>query len=340
MGKGFNRFWSKKKVRGWKRRIRQIQQWKQRNFNVGINDFNYDHAKIQSVKASPPMWYRRLIEDAMLEIYHNWKKQLIERGEPFYLRIWLFHPRFYKSQVVAGIRDRIDWYENVFDLPENQDQSFPYQEYSSNRYNLHDVTWELRIDDVVHLEKFYELTPQEVEVLQKTAYSITQTSDGDTLYAVRVGSVWLGSYQIAPNDDDALYNKGNALIDKERYPEAIAAYDKALELKPDRVSAWFNKGFALYYLKRYPEALAAYDKALEFQPNDDNLWYNKACCYALQGNVDLALENLRVAINLNIECIETAKNDSDFEIIRANESFRGLIADNNKQVASRVGKCT
>lgn len=107
----------------------------------------------------------------------------------------MFHPRFSHSQVVAGIRERIDWYENVFPIPENQYEPFPYEEYGSNHYNLHDVTWELRIDDVVHYEKIDELTPQEVEVLQKTAYDITQTSNGDTLYAVWLGSVWLGSYQ-------------------------------------------------------------------------------------------------------------------------------------------------
>jgi hypothetical protein len=107
--------------------------------------------------------------------------------------IWLFHPRFSNSQVVAGIRERIDWYENIFAIPDNQDQPFPYQEYASNRYNLHDMAWELRIDDIVHWEKYNELTPQEVEVFQKTAYSITQASNGDTLYAVRLGSVWVSS---------------------------------------------------------------------------------------------------------------------------------------------------
>ncbi|KZL51011.1 hypothetical protein PN488_13175 [Nodularia spumigena CS-591/12] len=196
---------NKKKIRGWKKRIRQIEKWKQRNFNVDLSNSNYDHVKIwihpwsSLAKPSPPLWYRRLILSAMFEIYHNWKKQLIERGEPFYLKIWLFHPRFSHSQVVAGIGERIDWYENVFPIPENQYEPFPYQEYDSNLYNLHDLTWELRIDDFEQYEKMDELTPQEVEVLQKTAYHITQTSDGDTLYAVWLGSVWVGDIEY-PND--------------------------------------------------------------------------------------------------------------------------------------------
>ncbi len=182
-----------KKIRGKKRRIKQIQKWKEQNFNIELNKFNFAHVKIKVspwsrnfAKGSPPLWYRRLILSAMFEIYHNWKNQLIEMREPFYLKIWLFHPRFSNSQVVAGIRERIDWYENIFAIPDNQDQPFPYQEYASNRYNLHDMAWELRIDDIMHWEKYNELTPQEVEVFQKTAYSITQASNGDTLYAVRL----------------------------------------------------------------------------------------------------------------------------------------------------------
>ncbi|MGF1673759.1 MAG: hypothetical protein ACFCUV_08760 [Rivularia sp. (in: cyanobacteria)] len=193
-----------KKIRGLKRRIRHIQKWKQQNFNVSLSNSNYDYVKIKIspwprslrfAKLSPPLWYRRLILSAMFEIYHNWKKQLLERGEPFYLKIWLFHPRFSHSQVVAGIGERIDWYQNIFPIPENQYEPFPYSEYASNHYNLHDVKWELRIDDFEHYEKMDELTPQEVEILQKTAYHITQTSDGDTLYAVWLGSVWVGDIQ-------------------------------------------------------------------------------------------------------------------------------------------------
>ena len=40
-------------------------------------------------------------------------------------------------------------------------------------------------------------------------------------------------------------NKGIALFNLGRYEEALKAYDKAIELKPDLVELWNNKGNAL-----------------------------------------------------------------------------------------------
>ncbi|MDF5723637.1 MAG: hypothetical protein PUP91_24855 [Rhizonema sp. PD37] len=100
---------------------------------------------------------------------------------------------------------------------------------------------------------------------------------------------------------------------------AYASYDKALAIKPDKNEAWNNRGLALMYLERYDLAMpaagyayASFEQALLIQPEDDCVWYNKACCYGLQRNVDLAVENLRQAIKLNRDrCQQMAKSDSD-----------------------------
>lgn len=57
-------------------------------------------------------------------------------------------------------------------------------------------------------------------------------------------------------------------------------------------------------------------------------FYNKACCYALQGNVEQAIENLQQAINLSPDkCREAAKADSAFDSIREDERFQALIQE-------------
>ena len=53
-----------------------------------------------------------------------------------------------------------------------------------------------------------------------------------------------------------------------RLDDAIASYDKALEIKPDDHEAWYNRGVALGNLGRLDDAIASYDKALEFKPDD------------------------------------------------------------------------
>jgi tetratricopeptide (TPR) repeat protein len=61
---------------------------------------------------------------------------------------------------------------------------------------------------------------------------------------------------------------------------------------------------------------------------DTDAFYNKACCYALQGDVEQALENLQQAINLSPDKYrEMAKTDSDFDSLREDERFQALIQE-------------
>ncbi|TRU47615.1 MAG: hypothetical protein EWV91_10540 [Microcystis aeruginosa Ma_QC_Ca_00000000_S207] len=58
----------------------------------------------------------------------------------------------------------------------------------------------------------------------------------------------------------------------------------------------------------------------------ETVHYNKACCYGLQNNVELAIENLQRAINLDVKYQDMAKTDQDFEQIRGDERFQSLLS--------------
>ena len=47
---------------------------------------------------------------------------------------------------------------------------------------------------------------------------------------------------------DKLIVKGNRLIVKKKYNEALQAYDEAIKLKFDSFKGWYNKGITLIYL--------------------------------------------------------------------------------------------
>jgi hypothetical protein len=66
---------------------------------------------------------------------------------------------------------------------------------------------------------------------------------------------------------DAHSNHGAVLKRMGRGEEALAAYDRALALRPDHPAALNGRGAVLLDANRYEEALAAYDAALQAQPD-------------------------------------------------------------------------
>lgn len=125
---------------------------------------------------------------------------------------------------------------------------------------------------------------------------------------------------------DVHYKRGNVLSKSRQYEKAIAAYDKAIKIRPNQYELWDKRGRLLLILNRYEEAIASCDRAIQIEPDYALAWYNKACCYIKQNSVDLAIETLKQAINLEPKKTrEYAKNDSSFDVIRENEFFKKLI---------------
>ena len=82
----------------------------------------------------------------LLDIYESWKVQLDKLGKPYYLKIWLFEPRFSKSQVVCAIADKIDFYENNFFKPDSK-KEFKPSNYGQQSERLGKLDWEYRLDE-------------------------------------------------------------------------------------------------------------------------------------------------------------------------------------------------
>ena len=62
-----------------------------------------------------PQAVRQLGATYLLKTLRHWQQQLAPVSEPVYAAVWLADPDFtYLSQVVVGIQNRIEWYENTF----------------------------------------------------------------------------------------------------------------------------------------------------------------------------------------------------------------------------------
>ncbi|WP_027625127.1 tetratricopeptide repeat protein [Clostridium lundense] len=121
------------------------------------------------------------------------------------------------------------------------------------------------------------------------------------------------------------YNvKGIALCFNGNFNEGMKNIDKALEIKPDYGYARFNKALAYELYEKYEEALKWYDKDLEVE---NYIWsyYGKASIYGRRGQVEKAIENLKIAISMDKSIKEEARREKDFDPIRENEEFKNLV---------------
>jgi tetratricopeptide (TPR) repeat protein len=104
---------------------------------------------------------------------------------------------------------------------------------------------------------------------------------------------------INPNIAEAWGNRGIILRKLGRNREALDSYDKAIDIYPNYVLVWYNRGVLLGMLGRYSEALASYDKAIAIYPKSPDAWNNRGDALNNLGRYTEALTSCDNAINLN-----------------------------------------
>ncbi len=126
---------------------------------------------------------------------------------------------------------------------------------------------------------------------------------GNTLRELGKYNEALASYdkaiELNPKYADAWIGRGISLNNLEKYNEALASYDKAIKLNPKYANAWIGRGNSLNNLEKYNEALASYDKAIELNPNYADVWNNRGWSLENLKRYDEALESYQKAIEFD-----------------------------------------
>jgi hypothetical protein len=94
--------------------------------------------------------------------------------------------------------------------------------------------------------------------------------------------------------------------------------------EPDGWELWAPLN-ALYKTGEFAEAADRGRVLVEAHPQYAGLFYNLACCESLDGRTTDAVDHLRLAITMSERFRAYARDDSDFDRIRDEPSFKELI---------------
>jgi tetratricopeptide (TPR) repeat protein len=108
---------------------------------------------------------------------------------------------------------------------------------------------------------------------------------------------------------------------------AIPLWEHFTRLNPHEGSAWAKLGRAYYDHKDYEKSIAAYERALDLRAGFP--WasaYDIACCHALLGHKEEALEWLDKALKMGFRNLDQVRSDSDLKLLHDDEKYKKLAA--------------
>ena len=109
---------------------------------------------------------------------------------------------------------------------------------------------------------------------------------------------------------DALVVEANELIRAERFSDAAAKFERAVQVFPQHPQGWKGLGHALLCLGRVHEAARAFDRAIGLKPDSATALWGGAVAHAEVGNKVVAQNYLRRTLALQPTWIEMARSVS------------------------------
>jgi len=126
-------------------------------------------------------------------------------------------------------------------------------------------------------------------------------------------------------ETEILFQAGLRRQQSEFPAEAEAFYRRAIEVNPKNLSALNNLGVICMSQRRDREAIDIFTRLIDVKGDWADPYYNLACLYSRQGDIPKSLWNLKVALWMNKELKEWAKNDSDLEPLRSRPEYLKIV---------------
>ena len=234
----------------------------------------------------------------------NWQRENF-RDRFRHLCFVFLLPQFALKYIIRRAPDFYDWASGKTDIPLNQE----LVEKESQRILGQDF------------DEYLEWTPQQrkerIIEIDELLLEPDQNQDQQASLLFEQGNIFFANIQnqeaisaydraleFKPDLHQAWNNRGSALVNLGRYEEAIVAYDRALEIKPDFPQAWQNRGIALDNLGRYEEAIASCDKAVAINPDYYQAWLERGYCFEKLGQYEESRKSHSEAVRIKPDYAE------------------------------------
>ncbi len=179
---------------------------------------------------------------------------------------------------------------------------------------------ETKVDDTDEVADDESMKPS--ELISDAREAIT---DGDFDRAIKLAHL---ATVKAPKRSAAWNTLGRVQLAKGQRKDAIASFEKAVELNPSSSWAQNNLGLALIYDGRYDDAIDALEEATELEPVEGYMWNNLGMAYEHQDRLEEArdayskaaeLKNDRAKQNIarlaGVKTIRTAKAEPQLPML-------------------------
>jgi tetratricopeptide (TPR) repeat protein len=135
--------------------------------------------------------------------------------------------------------------------------------------------------------------------------------------------------RLAPEDPardaDILFQAGLRRQQAGDFGDAEALYRKSIESDPKNLNALNNIGVLFMHQKRDGDAIDIFYQLLDAKGDWADPYYNLACLFSRQGDVPKSLKYLKIALWLNKNLREWARNDPDLEPLRSRPEYSKIV---------------
>jgi len=130
----------------------------------------------------------------------------------------------------------------------------------------------------------------------------------------------------AAQSPQVLLIKGQALRLLDRFKDALEPLAAAAEGDPENVDTWLALGWCYRRTGRLDLAIESLEEALNVQPGSALVNYNLACYWSLAHNKRQALAYLSQSLSLDSSYRDMVDREHDFDPLRADPDFQAITS--------------